>query len=184
MKRIILTSAGFENKNIERIFINMLNNPVDKAKVLWIPTAAIDEDAKAVLPKCMNDLLYAGIQKDNITIYNLDYQIGYEKLKQYDAVYVCGGDCNYLLSQMLKFDFVNLIKQYILNEGIYIGVSAGSCICGKDYQNGFNWVKSIINVHCKKGQRNGNITPDKHKKINLKDNQALIFYANGMFIAE
>ena len=51
MKRIILTSAGFENKNIERIFINMLNNPVDKAKVLWIPTAAIDEDAKAVLPK-------------------------------------------------------------------------------------------------------------------------------------
>ncbi len=184
MKRIILTSAGFENKNIESIFLNMLDKPVDNARVLWIPTAAIDADAKAVLPKCMNDLLFAGIYKDNITIYNLDYEMQYDELKTFDAVYVCGGDCDYLLRQMLKVDFINLIKQYILNDGIYIGVSAGSCICGNGYKNGFNWLSSVVDVHCQKGTKSGNIASNRYKRINLKDNQAIIFYADGVFIAE
>lgn len=184
MKRIILTSAGFENKKIENIFINMIDNPAHKAKVLWIPTAAIDEASKAVLPKCMNDLLFAGIKKENITIYDLDHELSYEELQQYDSVYVCGGDCNHLLNEMMKVDFVNLINRYVMNDGVYVGVSAGSCICGKDYEKGFNWLTPIIDVHCRKGTKNGNISFNKYKRINLKDSQALIFYADGVFIAE
>lgn len=47
MKRIILTSAGFENKNIENLFLKFINKSADTAKALWIPTAAIDDGAKA-----------------------------------------------------------------------------------------------------------------------------------------
>ncbi len=50
MKRILLTSAGFENPNIQRCFLELLRKPADEARALFIPTAAIDEDARAVLP--------------------------------------------------------------------------------------------------------------------------------------
>ena len=63
MKKVILTSAGFENRIIEDKFINLINKPRNEIMVLFIPTAAINADAIAVLPECMNDLLAAEIQK-------------------------------------------------------------------------------------------------------------------------
>lgn len=42
MKKIILTSAGFENNEIEKKFLGMINKAPSEIKALWIPTAAID----------------------------------------------------------------------------------------------------------------------------------------------
>lgn len=50
--RVLLTSCGLETKEIEKQFIEMLEKPVSDSKALFIPTAAIDADAIAVLPKC------------------------------------------------------------------------------------------------------------------------------------
>ena len=130
MKRVILTSAGFENKNIEVYFLEILQKKPEESKALWIPTAAITEEAKNMLPECMKDLLNAGFIRERITVYDLDYTLSYDELKQYDAVYVCGGSCNHLLTQMQKVNFIELIQKYVEEDGIYVGVSAGSCICG------------------------------------------------------
>ena len=90
MKKILLTSAGFENPNIQRCFLELLGKPPAEARALFIPTAAIDEDAKAVLPKCRGDLLGAGILPEHITDFDLDRPMDPDELSAYDAVYFCG----------------------------------------------------------------------------------------------
>ena len=66
MQKIILTSTGFTNKNIKERFLELVNIPADKIKVIFIPTAAITEDAKGMIPICKGQLLNAGILEDNI----------------------------------------------------------------------------------------------------------------------
>ena len=59
MKNILLTSTGFENKNIESKFLELLDKNVAESKVLFIITAAIDIEAVQILSKCAYDLLIA-----------------------------------------------------------------------------------------------------------------------------
>lgn len=59
--RVLLTSCGLETGAIKQSFLEMLQKEPEKATALFIPTAAIDPGAIAVLPKCMNDLLKCGI---------------------------------------------------------------------------------------------------------------------------
>lgn len=184
MKRIILTSAGFENENIKDIFLEFIGKPADSAKALWIPTAAIDDDAKAVLPKCINDLLNAGLKKENITVYDLDYKMTYEELTNYDAVYVCGGACNHLIKRMRKVGFIDLIMEYCENDGVYVGVSAGSCICGTDFKTGIPWVPCKIDVHCSKGTPKGEYEFELLKKVKLTDKQAIVLCGDTIEITE
>jgi peptidase E len=72
MQNLILTSTGFNNKRIQEKFLELVNVPNDKIKVIFIPTAAITEDAKVMIPLCKNDLLNAGILEQNIVTYDLD----------------------------------------------------------------------------------------------------------------
>ena len=69
--RVLLTSAGLETDEIQDYFVKLVHMDMSFAKALFIPVAAIDPDAVAVLPKCMNDLLKCGIANQNITVYDL-----------------------------------------------------------------------------------------------------------------
>lgn len=184
MKRIILTSAGFENIATQQVFLRMLGKEASKARALWIPTAAIFEDAKAVLPQCMDDLLDAGILRENIVIYDLDYQMTYEELCGFDAVYVCGGDSNYLLDRMKVQRFVEILARYVEERGIYIGVSAGSCICANAFDELITWLPSALHVHCLQGSPNGKYDAVSMETVNLTNSQAAVFDQNEINIME
>ena len=97
--RVLLTSAGLETVEIQKRFMEMINKDMAETKALFIPTAAQDADAIAVLPKCMNDLLKCGIDNKNVRVYDLHTGMSVEELKQYDVVYLCGGNTNYLLDK-------------------------------------------------------------------------------------
>lgn len=184
MKRIILTSAGFENKRIEQVFLDMLKKKPKEARALWIPTAAIYEEAIKVLPECMEDLLNAGFLEENIFTYDLDHVLTYEELKTYDAIYVCGGDCRHLLDRMKEMGFIELLDPYVEDYGIYLGVSAGSCICSKDFEDGIPWLPCELGVHCKVGTPAGFYDPEEMKRINLTNDQAVIFEENKIRVVE
>ena len=95
--RVLLTSAGLETEEIKACFMDMAGKDMALAKALFIPTAAIDAGAIEVLPKCMNDLLKCGILDENIDVFDLHIGMESEKLRQYDVVYLCGGNTQYLL---------------------------------------------------------------------------------------
>ena len=82
MKKILLTSTGFDNENIMNKFIDLLNVDVKDAKVLFIITAANDPDAVRVLSGCLDDLTKCGITDDNIKVYDMHKLISVEEIKK------------------------------------------------------------------------------------------------------
>ena len=50
-------SEFLETEEIKQYFMKMIGKDMLEVKALFVPTAAIDAGAIAVLPKCMNDYL-------------------------------------------------------------------------------------------------------------------------------
>jgi len=80
MENIILTANGFENKNISKMFLEMVKKEPSQIKVVFVPTAAINADAIEVLPKCLHDLLDLNISKENIMVNDLHYKMEYNEI--------------------------------------------------------------------------------------------------------
>lgn len=86
--RALLTSAGLETEEIQNFFVELTGKDMAYVKALFIPVAAVDADAIAVLPKCMNDLLKCGIPDKNISVYDMHEGMETGQLQQYDVVYL------------------------------------------------------------------------------------------------
>lgn len=171
MKKILLTSTGFDNENIMNRFIDLLNVDVKDAKVLFITTAAIDPDSVRVLSFCLDDLTKCGITDNNIKVYDMHKIIPQEEINKYDAIYVCGGETSYLVDRISELNIKPIINKYIEQGGIYVGVSAGSIATSGNYKNGLNFISNRLDVHCDKGSIDGVIESDDD--ICLTDNQAI-----------
>jgi dipeptidase E len=182
MRKILLTSAGFENINIQNKFIELINKNPKDIKALFITTAAVEPDAILMLPKCLNDLLNCKIPKGNVTVYDMHKPIGSDKLMKYDVVYVCGGNTRYLLNRMVEVEFNKVINSYIDNGGCYIGVSAGSIAASGKYENSLDFIKNVIDVHCKVGDPAGIIKKDSI--VNLTNSQAILITDDELRVIE
>ena len=157
MRNILLTSAGFSNKKFQKLFLDQIDKPAEEIKAIFVPTAAIEEDAKAMLPFCMQDLTDAGLLSDNIFIYDLDYLLSYEEGKVYDAIYFCGGDPAHLLNSINNSGSHRVLDKLVDEGMLYIGVSAGSIIAANNLQNNLGYVNCILSVHCENGSPCGTL---------------------------
>lgn len=182
MKKILLTSTGFDNKNIEKKFLELLNKNPEDAKVLFIITAAIDPDAVRILSGCLDDLTNCGIKDENITVYDMHKAMILQELTVFDAIYVCGGSTKHLVSRMEEINFKYVVNEYTNNGGIYVGVSAGSVCASGKYPNGLGFIKNVLDVHCDVGSEIGKI--DNDDEINLDDNQAIFISDEGAVIIQ
>lgn len=172
--RVLLTSAGLETKEIKECFMDMLKKEPSAVKALFIPTAAIDADAVAVLPKCMNDLLKCGILKENITVYDLHTGMKIEKLRQFDVVYLCGGSTGYLLERINDTKFTESLTAYINGGGMVIGVSAGSLIFSNNLPGSLGFINTKLDVHCVSGDRKGKLSSPLKDHVKLTNTSALV----------
>lgn len=185
---VLLTSAGWFDDvagrvkaNIRDRFLKMINETagdVKKAKVLFIPTAAVDDEAKLMAEKCMDELLGAGILKENIYTYDTDGSIALEAAMEYDALYFTGGDTGHLLKRIKETGFDEIIKKMVYANKVYVGASAGSIIAtpniGMPYDEntaGLALVNVYLSVHQPPDGKPRNDLPLPH--IALTDNQAL-----------
>ena len=155
MKRILLTSAGFESPGVMHCFLQLLGKPAAAAKALFIPTAAIDQDARAVLPKCWDDLIRAGFPAENITTFDLDRPMGPDELAGFDVVYFCGGSTEYLLGQVKAQGFDRALAGALPQGLVYVGVSAGSIIAAGNLPDSLGYLPQALEVHCEKGSPPG-----------------------------
>ena len=153
--RVLLTSTGLETIEIQKYFIDMIGKDMELTKALFIPTAAQDADAIAVLPKCMNDLLRCGIPAKNISVFDLHRGMSIEELRQYDIVYLCGGKTSYLLQRINDTGFGQVLMEYIRENGVVIGVSAGSVIFANNLPRNLALIDTKLSVHCAEGEKPG-----------------------------
>jgi len=182
--KAILTSTGFDNKNIEAEFISMLSIPCKEAKALFIPTALNTADAKEYIPVFMDDLLNAGIPEENIKTYDLDHPFSTANILEFDVVYFCPGSPEYLLERINAVKFDICLRAFLEKGGIYLGVSAGSDIAGNNFLDGLNLVDAFIVTHAKAAQTAGLINIVTSKKISITDNQAIVINGDTVRIIE
>lgn len=103
-------------------------------KLVFITTPAEPKEKGDDLEWLRNDrraLVNAGFEVQDYTFTGKIKDEIEKDLKDFDYIYMSGGDASYLLEQSQKSDFIPLIKDLIENKGkIYIGTSAGSIITG------------------------------------------------------
>lgn len=172
--RVLLTSAGLETEEIKECFMALAGKEMSLMKALFIPTAAIDPDAIGVLPKCMNDLLKCGIPDKNIDVYDLHTGMELERLRQYDAVYLCGGNTRYLLERINATGFHKSLLAYINGNGLVIGVSAGSLIFSNNLEDNLGLLDTKLDVHCTTGEKRGKLTYPLKNNVKLTNTCALV----------
>ena len=182
--KALLTSAGFSSGAFTMRFLAMTGKDAGDIRVVFVPTAAITPDAIAMLPKCMNDLLSAGIPKENVTVYDLHRAMGWAELRAHDAIYFAGGDAEYLMRRINDSGFRNRLLRFIRTNGVYVGVSAGSCVAAENVRRGLKLLAAPIHVHQEKGTRAGPLAVEGRDTVYLTDKQAIIIDGELCEIAE
>lgn len=172
--RVLLTSAGLETEEIKEYFVKMIGKDMSKVKALFIPTAAIDAGAIEVLPKCMHDLLKCGIPNENIRVFDLHTGMELIELQKYDVVYLCGGNTAYLLERINATGFHETLTEYIKENGMVIGVSAGSLIFANNLEGNLGLINTRLDVHCPDGEKRGKVAYPLKGNMRLTNTSALV----------
>jgi peptidase E len=193
--KVLLTSAGFEHmdgrqkSNAINRFLEMLGKPTCEAKVLFIPTAAISDEAKEMADLCKYELLRIGILSENITVYDIDGSLTIEEAMEHDVIYFTGGDTEYLLERVKETKFYSIIKKMVYANKVYVGVSAGSLIATPNIgsptdvkTSGLALVHAYLSVHQPEGTNSKTDLPLPH--IPLTDKQSLAVNWSGYEIIE
>lgn len=173
MVQALLTSAGLENPRILQALSHMLPQPARQIRALFLPTAAIDEDARAVPPKCWKDLLDLGVPEAHITVCDLDRPLSAADLAGYGLIYVCGGSTEHLAARMRAQGFAQALPAFFAESGVYVGVSAGSLVAAGNCPGGLGLVAATLRVHRPCGATPGPLDPAATRPLDLTNAQAI-----------
>jgi|GEM_PF-233272 len=123
MKLILLSSSRLIPKAIE-----LVDKKPSDIKIAHIITASKAHDIVnfGYLERTRAQFDELGVSYDDIDIAGNNEQVLYDMLKNYDIIFVNGGNTFYLLKVVRETGFENVIKK-LLDEGkLYVGASAGS----------------------------------------------------------
>jgi len=195
-QNVLLTDSGlfYDNeldKPLDAIinrFKAMLKKPFSETTVLFIPTAAMQDEtkAKAITKRLRDELLTLGITSSNITIHDIDGSIIEEDAMKYDVIYITGGITPYLAKRVKEVGFDKIIKKMICANKVYVGMSAGSMLLLPSFNLedihdpnfiGLGLVKLYLSVHCSADTPNRKDLPLPH--IALQENQAIEVFSGG-----
>jgi peptidase E len=174
LRKILLTSAGFETSTISSAFLRLVGKEPSDIKALFIPTAANFYEALKMVPACMEDLLNIGIPKENITVFDLHRTLTDAEMSQFDAVYFTGGSPQYLLERINDTGFNVPLNKFVDNGCVYIGVSAGAIVGAGNLPNNLGYLNATINVHMQDGMTDGVFDNQAVAHIDLKNDKAVL----------
>lgn len=124
-KIILLTSAGMRVKNE---ILKLISKSPSQTKIAHITTASNPKENPEYMYRDKKLMLEAGFQVEDIDIKNKTEEKLRDLTKDKDIIYVQGGEGYYLLKAVYESGFDKVIKDFIHQGKIYIGVSAGSYI--------------------------------------------------------
>lgn len=199
-RHLFLTSDGL-TENMKTSFFNIIGKRPEEVKILYIPTAGIETDgAREGIAVCLYELSLMGIRSENILVYNLELILskGYkrtysayvtdghilsrlintEELKEFDAVFVGGGDAAVLCREMVRTGFDCVIEQAVNAGLVYVGISAGSMYAAGNLEDGLNIIPNSIIPHWN-GDKLTNLPIDS-EEIKLADGQAIYVEGNNI----
>lgn len=129
--KLFLTSVGLPPETTEA-FLKLLGKKPEETKVCFIATAADPEEDKWFVGKDRERLLELRFETTEIDLKQENEESLDEKLKDFDVVFIEGGNTFYLMKYIRESGFDKAIKSFLDRGGIYLGVSAGSYAAGPD----------------------------------------------------
>ena len=131
MKKLFLCSyfAG-----VKDIFKGFMNNDTKGKKVLFIPTANIDEETKFLVDEAKKVFENLGMEVEDLEISKLNEKTIKNKIEKANYLYVGGGNTFYLLQELKRKNLIDFIKNRVNFGMTYIGESAGAIITSKDIE--------------------------------------------------
>ena len=131
MKKLFLCSyfAG-----VKDTFKNFMNNNTKGKKVLFIPTANIDEETKFLVDEAKKVFENLGMEVEDLEISKLNEKTIKNKIEKANYLYVGGGNTFYLLQELKRKNLIDFIKNRVNFGMTYIGESAGAIITSKDIE--------------------------------------------------
>ena len=189
MNNIVLTSCGFRNEEFKNKFYKIISkDELKNKKVLYITTAVDGEkdDNKDWVAKEYKTILDLGIDESNI----VEYKIGNDiNIDDFDIIYMMGGNTIYLLDMVRRYNFGEVIKDFIDKGKIYIGSSAGSQILGTTIDLNAIYEDNFVNMtdFTALGIVDGEVVPHANKKEELiknskKEDLILLYDGDGIII--
>ena len=127
MKTLLLTSAGMQVKDE---ILKILPKLANQTKLAHIITASKAEEDTSYVQKDSKAMEELGFQVTEVDIEGKTEADLRETLKDFDAIYVQGGNTFDLLKAARESGFDKVVKELLERGLIYIGVSAGSIIMG------------------------------------------------------
>ncbi len=162
--KLLLTSTGLSNPKITEAFFGLAAKEPKDIKVAFVPTASRIEEELKYVEESRRELINLSILADNIKNINLERNVDFEEIKDCSVMYVCGGNTFYLLNKIRETGFDEMMNQFIADNKVYVGVSAGSIIATPNINvagvepadpndvglidlKGLNWVNFEVSPH-------------------------------------
>lgn len=131
--KLLLTSGGITNKSIAKALFDLVGKKPEDTSLVFIPTASnIEMGDKDWF---INDLI--NIQKQNfksVSITDISAVpdgIWRPQMEEADVLFFEGGNSYYLMEWMNKSGLAEILPE-LLKTRVYVGLSAGSMVTGKD----------------------------------------------------
>lgn len=137
--KLFLTSSGLSNDN-EKEFLDLLGRSPLRLKLAFVITATRGDNPNIPIDGLKKEIErmedYQGLVRLGFEITFVDFQNIREEnvvndFASFDVIYVFGGNTFYLLKYARQSGFIKHAKE-ILENKVYVGVSAGSIIAGPD----------------------------------------------------
>ncbi len=127
MKKLFLSSAGIVPET-QQDFLDLIGRDPKGLKVAFIPTAAYPELDKSYVKSAINQIETLGMKVIQVDLVGKNKETLLQKLNDVDIIWVNGGNTFFLLDQIRKSGFDQIIGQLIDDGKIYVGLSAGSYV--------------------------------------------------------
>ncbi|MEG0308357.1 MAG: Type 1 glutamine amidotransferase-like domain-containing protein [Clostridium sp.] len=130
MAKLVLYSDQIikENRKVDYELLKLLNKT--SPSIAYIPSCS-DLSRKYFNPKVE---YYNALGIENIEYFDLDLEYDENRVNdilKFDAIHLSGGNSFYFLYLLKKRGLIELLKSYVKNGGILIGISAGSILTCK-----------------------------------------------------
>jgi dipeptidase E len=146
--KLLLTSAGIQNKSIHDALVDLLGKPIHECNALFIPTAIYPFPGgsgmawQAICGKAASPLCELGWKSLGVlelsALPSIDKEVWVSSVEKTDVLLVWGGDVVYLAYWMRQSGLTDLLPS-LRPELVYVGVSAGSMaagsLIGETYRN-------------------------------------------------
>ena len=131
--KLLLTSSGLSNDSITRSLFELTNKKPEDTTVVFVPTASnVESGDKDWLIKDLLNLQKQNFKSIEITdISAVDETIWRPSFERADVLFFEGGNTYHLMRWLNKTGLTQTLKD-ILQDKVYVGVSAGSMVTGPD----------------------------------------------------